>query len=97
MKRVIVILFFMTNIVVAQESTICLNDCYESMLINYPLAKQSDIYSQSSELNNKNLKTAWLPNAELNAQVTYQSDVFELDLDFPITVDLPEMPKDQYK
>lgn len=98
MKRVIVILVFVTNIVYAQQKQeVSLNDCYESMLINYPLAKQSDIFSQSSELNNKNLKTAWLPNAELNAQATYQSDVFELDLDFPVAVDLPEMPNDQYK
>lgn len=98
MKKIFVILIFITNLVFAQEKQIIsLDDCYASMLINYPLAKQSDIYSQSSELNNKNLKAAWLPNAELNAQVTYQSDVFKLDLDFPVTVDLPEMPKDQYK
>lgn len=97
MKKVAIIFIFITSSVFAQENTISLEECYESMLINYPLAKQSDIYSQSSELNNKNLKTAWLPNAELNAQATYQSDVFELDLDFPVTIDLPEMPQDQYK
>jgi outer membrane protein TolC len=98
MKRIIVILIFVTNIAYAQQKqVVSLNDCYESMLINYPLAKQSDIYSQSSELNNKNIKAAWLPNAELNAQATYQSDVLKLDLDFPVTIDLPEMPKDQYK
>ena len=81
MRRFVIILFFITNTVIAQENTIRLEDCYESMLVNYPLANQSEIYTQSSELNTKNLKTGWLPNAELKAQATYQSDVFEFDLD----------------
>ena len=98
MKKIIIILLFATNLVLAQEKQIIkLNDCYESMMINYPLASQSEIYTKSNELNIKNLKTGWLPNAELKAQATYQSDVFEFDLDIPITIDIPEMPKDQYK
>jgi outer membrane protein TolC len=67
------------------------------MLKNYPLASQSDIYSKSSELSIKNLKVKWLPSSEFKAQATYQSDVFELDINFPLTIDLPEMSKDQYK
>lgn len=97
MKRLIVILVLITNIVSAQQTTIRLQDCYESMLVNYPLANQTEIYSQTSEHNIKNLKTGWLPNAELNAQATYQSDVFEFNLDIPVTFDIPKMPKDQYK
>ncbi|MCK5169621.1 MAG: TolC family protein [Bacteroidales bacterium] len=97
MKKIVVVLLFITNMAIAQENTIRLEDCYESMLVNYPLAGQSEIYSQSSELNIKNLKTRWLPNSELNAQATYQSDVLDLDMDLPITVDLPYVPKDQYK
>lgn len=76
----VVVLFFITNIVLAQENTICLDDCYKSMMINYPLANQSDIYSQSSKLSINNLKTKWLPNAELKAQATYQSDVIDVDI-----------------
>jgi len=98
MKRIIIILFFITNVALAQQQqNVRLEDCYESMLIKYPLASQYDIYAQSSELNIKNLKAGWLPNAELNAQATYQSDVFALEIDLPISIDLPEVPKDQYK
>jgi len=97
MNRIVIILLFITNLAFAQQQKVQLSDCYESMLNNYPLVNQNDIYNQSSELNMQNLKTKWLPNAELNAQATYQSDVFELDIDIPLTVDLPVMPKDQYK
>jgi outer membrane protein TolC len=97
MKKICIILLFITNVAFAQQQKVQLSDCYESMLVNYPIANQTSVYSQTSELNTKNLKAAWLPNAELNAQATYQSDVFELELDMPIAIDLPEMSKDQYK
>ena len=97
MKKVIIILVFISNIAFAQQQKVQIGDCYESMLKNYPLASQSDIYSKSSELSVKNLKVKWLPSSEFKAQATYQSDVFELDINFPLTIDLPEMSKDQYK
>ncbi|MDA3953541.1 MAG: TolC family protein [Bacteroidales bacterium] len=98
MRKIVIVLLFITNVAFAQQKQVVrLQDCYESMLVNYPLASQSDIYQQSSELSIKNLKTNWLPNAELKAQATYQSDVLELNLDLPISFDLPTMPKDQYK
>jgi len=97
MRKLAIILVFVSSILNAQEQVVSLNDCYESMLENYPLTAQTGIYSQSSELNTNNLKTGWLPNAELNAQATYQSDVFELNMDLPFAVDLPEVSKDQYK
>ncbi len=81
MKRVLIILLFITNVAFAQQQQkVHLDDCYKSMLTNYPLAIQSDIYSQSSELSVKNLKSKWLPNAELNAQATYQSDVIDIEV-----------------
>ena len=97
MKRLIIILLFITNLAFAQTQKVQLSDCYESMLKNYPLAIQGDIYSKSSELNVENLKAKWLPSSEFKAQATYQSDVFELDIDIPLTIDMPEMSKDQYK
>jgi outer membrane protein TolC len=80
MKRLTIILLLLSNIAFAQQQKVQLSDCYESMLTYYPLANQSDIYTQSSELNIQNLKTKWLPNAELNAQATYQSDVIDVEI-----------------
>jgi len=97
MRKLAIILVFVSSILNAQEQVVSLNDCYKSMLENYPLANQTGIYSQSSELNTNNLKAGWLPNAELNAQASYQSDAIEVAIsamgnDFGFKGD-----KDQYK
>ncbi len=97
MRKIIIILLFITNITFAQEQQVSLEDCYESMLTNYPLANQSDIYTQSSELSIKNLKTKWLPNAELNAQATYQSDVIDIEISAAGYKFGFQGEKDQYK
>ena len=97
MKRLVVIMVFIVNIVNAQESKITLGHCYESMLENYPIANQTSIYSQSSELNTKNLKAGWLPNAEFNVQASYQSDVMKIDIEAMGNSFGFESDKDQYK
>lgn len=97
MKRIFFGLVFITNVAFAQENTIRLEDCYANMLVNYPLASQHDIYAHSSELSMKNLKTAWLPNAELKAQATYQSDAIKVDITAMGNRFGFEGEKDQYK
>ena len=97
MRRIVVILIFMANFVQAQVVSVNLEQCHESMLESYPIAMQKGIYQNTSDLKTKNIKAGWLPNAELKAQATYQSDVFEFELDMTLPVDLPEVDKDQYK
>lgn len=87
----------MANMVSAQESVIRLEDCYKNMMVNYPLASQSEIYNQSNQLSIKNIKTGWLPNAELNAQATYQSDAINMDFNIMGNSVGFEGEKDQYK
>jgi outer membrane protein TolC len=96
-KSIVIILIFITNLTIAQQNSIRLQDCYESMLINYPLANQNVIYSQSSELTMKNIKATWLPNATLNAQATYQSDAINVDITAMGNSFGFEGEKDQYK
>lgn len=81
----------------AQETKLTLNDCYESMLVNYPLVQQADINSQTSELNMQNIKSKWLPNAELNVQASYQSDAMKVDIVAMGNSFGFEADKDQYK
>lgn len=96
-KSIVIILIFLTNLAIAQQSSIRLQDCYENMLIHYPLAVQSEIYVQTSELNTKNFKAGWLPNASLNAQATYQSDVIKVEITALGNSFGFEGEKDQYK
>jgi outer membrane protein TolC len=51
----------------------------------------------ANELKIKNINAEWFPKTELKAQATYQSESFALDINLPLTVDLPEVSKDQYK
>ena len=98
MKRITIILLFFSQLVFAQNIKISLKECYDQMLLNYPLANDSEIYNQTSELKNKNLNADWLPKVEFKAQATYQSDVVAFDLNIPIPgIELPEAAKDQYK
>jgi len=97
MRRILIVLMLLANLGYAQNKEINLKDCYDQLLINYPLVNDTEIYNQVNELKLKNLNSEWLPKAELKAQATYQSDVFALEIDLPITVDLPEGSRDQYK
>lgn len=99
MRKFVLILMLIANVTLAQDNKLTLSDCYESMMKNYPIAEQSVIYQNIADLKDKSLMTGWLPNPELKAQATYQSDVLELDMDIslPIDIDLPTVSKDQYK
>jgi len=91
MKRFIFILILMPILSHAQQ-TLSLDDCYNLVNKNYPIAKQVNLLQQKSDIqvdvNNKNK----LPKIELNAQATLQNQVPSL----PGQV-FPTINKDQYK
>ena len=99
MRKIVLIFVLIANVSFAQDNKVTLAECHESMMKNYPLADQSVIYQNISDLKDMSLITGWLPNPELKAQATYQSDVlaFDLDINFPIDIEIPEIQKDQYK
>ncbi len=99
MRKIVLIFVLIANVSFAQDNKVTLVECHESMMKNYPLADQSVIYQNISDLKDMSLITGWLPNPELKAQATYQSDVlaFDLDINFPIDIEIPEIQKDQYK
>ncbi len=98
MRRVLILFLWFSNSLMAQENMIHLQDCYDQMMNNYPLSRESEIYSNMSGLKMKNLKTGWLPQAEFKAQATYQSDVIDIEIDIPFGgIDIPQAEKDQYK
>jgi len=60
-----------------------------------PLNKQNLQYQSVKLMTEKNLKTVYLPQFRVNAQATYQSDVFSFPNN-PI-MENPIIPKEQYK
>tara|TARA_R110001606_G_scaffold2959_1_gene12865 strand:+ start:1841 stop:3034 length:1194 start_codon:yes stop_codon:yes gene_type:complete len=75
----------------AQQS-ITLQECYNSVTQNYPLAKQFQLLESQNFLEASVISTAKLPQFSLDAQATYQSDVIEI----PIGTIEP-LNKDQYR
>ena len=76
--------------------TLTLDICQKKALENYPLIKQKDLISKTSELKLINIAKVYLPQLNLNGQATYQSEVTELPIVIP-HVTIPTLDKDQYK
>lgn len=87
-------LFFLTTIFGYSQSTIGLNECYEGLKTNYPLVKQRAILEQQKEAELSAIKSKTLPQLNLNAQATYQSDVTQVPL--PNT-GIEPLNNDQYR
>ncbi|MEP0134118.1 MAG: TolC family protein [Eudoraea sp.] len=77
----------------AQEQ-LTLNDCYDLVDTNYPLAQQSELFEKQNAIDIEAIETERLPKLNLNAQATYQSDVIVIPL--PDTGIVPPN-KDQYR
>ncbi len=85
--------------------TLQIDDCYRMARENFPLVKQYELIEKSKEFSIENAQKAYLPQIGIYAQVTYQSEVTKIPLDFealkPILGNnvptIPEMSKDQYK
>src|SRR5680860_1697687 len=96
MNRLLLMLIFILPFTVAAQETITLDECFDLVTENYPLAKQSSLLENQVQLDIEALQKGKLPKLDINAQATYQSDVTSLPLQLPnITIEPPN--KDQYR
>lgn len=77
----------------AQEQ-LTLNDCYELVDTNYPLVQQKELLQRQNAMDIEAIEKEKLPQFNLAAQATYQSEVIEIPL--PDTGIVPPN-KDQYR
>ncbi|PWA07182.1 TolC family protein [Flavobacterium psychrotolerans] len=78
------------------QQTLSLENCYDLVNKNYPLAKQTELLQQKSAFEIDALNKGKLPKIDLNAQGTYQSAVTELPIHLP-NVTVNPLNKDQYR
>ncbi len=98
MKRLLFFILLYTASLTAQTvDKITLDDCYTWASDNYPLAKQRGLIKQSNTLSINTLEKNLLPQIELNAQGSYQSEVTAFSLDIPNVKGPTPLSKDQYK
>ncbi len=86
----------------SQAAAQTLVECYEAAERNYPLIRQYDLISKTSELTVKNIGKGWLPQVSASAQATYQSDVMAWPGQMQtmlqtMGIDLKGLKKEQYK
>ncbi|MGS0528055.1 TolC family protein [Zobellia nedashkovskayae] len=92
MKRILLLLILLTSLSAIAQQSITLEECYNSVTQNYPLAKRTSLIEAQNTLETDIISTAKLPQLSLDAQATYQSDVIEI----PIAAIEP-LNKDQYR
>ena len=79
-----------------------LEECQLAAEKKYPMIKQYDLISQTTQLTIKNIMKGWLPQIAIAAQATYQSDVTSWPESMKATlqqlgVNMKGLSKDQYK
>lgn len=94
MKQLLVILICLITLPSVAQQSITLEECYQLVTTNYPLAQQSQLLDSQNKLDAEVIYTSKLPQFSLDAQATYQSDVIE----FPIAMSgIEPLNKDQYR
>lgn len=94
MKPNFLILFLLTTTIGWSQQTMTLDACYNLVNENYPLAKQTGMLSAQQESEMAAINTEKLPQFNLSAQATYQSDVIEIPLE---NSSIEPLNKDQYR
>ncbi len=96
MKKIIIplTLLLLPSILFGQILT--LDSCQVKAKQNYPLVKEYGLIEQTTAYNLQNANTAYLPQINLAAKATYQSDVTKLPITLP-GITIPELSQDQYQ
>lgn len=89
LKYLFVFLFFST-----QAQNLTLEECYTLAKQNYPLIQRNDLINKAKDYNIENAEKAWLPQINMGAQASYQSDVTSISN--PL-MNIEPLSKDQYR
>lgn len=93
MKRKIFFLTCILYIYGTGTAQINLEDCYRKAHENYPMIRQNELIKKTEAYNLSNASKGYLPQFQLSAKASYQSDVTKI----PIHIEgIKEIDKDQY-
>jgi outer membrane protein TolC len=94
MNSIIKSLIFLITLSGFAQQELSLQECYNLVASNYPMAQQSSLLAKQNAIDIDVIETERLPKIELSAQATYQSDVIEVPI--PNSSIIP-LNKDQYR
>jgi len=99
MKKIILTLtLYLSAFGLSAQLTI--ENCQEKARANYPLIRQQRLIEISKEYNLSNAARGYLPQIQLKARASYQSEITSIDLPqiaHTMGIDIPKPPKDQYQ
>lgn len=95
-QGILVLLTLVLPFLASAQQSISLDECFDLVTENYPMANQSVLLDRKSRLDIEAINKGKLPQLDINAQATYQSDVTSLPIELPnMAIDPPN--KDQYR
>lgn len=94
MSKLSTYILVLLSLSVFSQEQLTLNECYQLLNTNYPLAKQSALLENQNTLDLEVIKTEKLPKIDFSAQATYQSDVIEIPIP---NSGIEPLNKDQYR
>jgi outer membrane protein TolC len=97
MRKLVSILFFAFTVLWSYGQELSLDSCQSMARRNHPLLRQAGIIDQISELRQQNIQVLNLPQFDLTARASWQSDVTKLALKIPGFAGPEPLSKDQYK
>src|SRR5690606_28598126 len=80
MRHTIFIIFLLLTTMSWSQKALTLEECYQLVAKNYPLAKQTEMLNMQQSFEVASIDAERLPQVGLSAQGTYQSDVIEVPI-----------------
>ena len=77
------------------KGQLTVEQCWDRARANYPLIERMELIGRSADYTLANASRGYLPQLNLGAKASYQSDVTSVPISMP-GVNIPQMPKDQY-
>ena len=78
------------------SAQVTLEQCYDSARANYPVIRQFDLLERTEQFTLENIKRSFLPQLNLSARASWQSDVTKLPFEMP-GMNIEWMEQDQYQ
>ncbi|MDR3287136.1 MAG: TolC family protein [Prevotellaceae bacterium] len=96
MKKIFFIYTFFILFSFASQAQLTIDECHTRAKENYPQIRQYELIERSKEYTLSNVIKGYLPQFQVNARATYQSEVTSIPVSIP-NIDIPEIPKTQYQ
>lgn len=95
-KQPIAIAFALCATTLAAQGTLTLDEARSTALAYHPVATDKQLYEEAAGMRASNVRSQWLPQTQVTAQGTYQSEVTSFDLS-ALGISGPSISPDQYR